>query len=181
MKTYKKIINSPLLEIRFEDCPSSPREWSNLGIMAHDNNRYSQPDGKESDCFASLIKEGKNSFKYDEKFLKKITRLWNFRNHENKIIFAKKLWNYEIGDLFYFVTEESQKKDGADFANFEKIIEQEFENFKQYLRGEIYEFKLFNENGELEDSLGGIYNLEEIRDYLPEGWENEDLEDYLIN
>jgi hypothetical protein len=176
----KKTITAPLLEIRFDDYPSSPREWSNLGIMAHDNNRYSQPDREESLCFVSLIEEGKNSFKDDDKFLKKITKLWNFRNPENKIIFAKKLWCYEIGDLFYFVTQESQKEIGADVVDFEKIIKQEFEDYKKYLSGEIYQFRLFNENGDLEESLGGIYSLDEIKDYLPQEFDGENLESYLI-
>jgi len=43
----------------------------------------------------------------------------------------------------------------------------------------VYRFTLYDEDGGVEDSCCGFYDIEDIRGYLPEEWKNEDLTKYL--
>ena len=62
---------------------------------------------------------------------------------------------------------------------FRSIVEAEIETFSQWANGEVYHFTLYDDEGNEEDSLGGIYDLEEIKEYLPEEWQEEDLSKYI--
>jgi hypothetical protein len=44
MKTFKRTIEEPILKIKNDECPSNPREWSNLGYFIVISSRYCSPD-----------------------------------------------------------------------------------------------------------------------------------------
>ena len=54
MKTFKRTIEEPILKIKNDECPSSPREWSNLGYFIVISSRYYSPD--KNDFLYNIIK-----------------------------------------------------------------------------------------------------------------------------
>ena len=60
-----------------------------------------------------------------------------------------------------------------------EVIKQELETYNQWCSGEIYQFILYDKQGEFIDSCCGFYSIEEIRQYLPKEWDKVDLEEYL--
>jgi hypothetical protein len=83
---------------------------------------------------------------------------------------------------FYIVTDETNRAYGLKGKNrnnrFEKIIKAELETFNKYANGECYAFTLYDKDGEVIDSCGGFYDIEDIREHLPKEWSKEDLNQY---
>ena len=191
MKTYKKetIEVKPRLEIIYDEWADSPREWSNLGYFITQDERYRSPD--ENEELQSIIKRTGNEAESQEEHMDLIKA-----DFSEKIIAIYPVVKYEHGGVsyslgpkhgfdhsnngFYIITEESKKELGAKKKDFEKIIIGELERYTQWANGEIYSFILYDKNGEIEESCGGIYDIEDIRNYLPKEWKKEDLNEYLI-
>lgn len=81
---------------------------------------------------------------------------------------------------FYIVTKKSAKRIGTKKKDFERVIKAEIDTYNKYINGEIYCWTLYNEQGEVEDSGGDYYDLEDIKAELPKEWKNEDLSKYVI-
>lgn len=62
----------------------------------------------------------------------------------------------------------------------ETIATEEIENYNRYLNWEIYRFDLFDNDGDIIDSCGGFYSIDDIKWYLPDEWKDEDLNQYLV-
>ena len=117
------------------------------------------------------------------------------RHLESKVIYADFISKYEHSGVryfvgqssgwdyanigFVFVTEDSLEEIGCSKEDVEKIVEAEIETFSQWANGDVYRFTLYDDEGNEEDSMGSIYDLEEIKEYLPEEWEDEDLQQYI--
>ena len=54
-------------------------------------------------------------------------------------------------------------------------------NYNRFINGEMLMFTLYDNDGEVEDSCSGFYNIEDIKEHLPEEWSKEDLSEYLID
>ncbi len=80
----------------------------------------------------------------------------------------------------YIVTDKTSAELGVKEEDFEKVIKDELEIYNKYCSGEIYDFVLYDEEGNIEDSCGGFYSIDEIKEYLPEEFQDEDLEEYFI-
>ena len=191
MKTYQKIEESPKLVISYDQGAQSPREWDNLGYFITVDSRYSSPDKNEeiegivkcegdnatsTENHAKLIKEKINSLG------EKVLAIYPVSKYEHSGV------SYSLGESrgfdysnngFYIVTERSAKITGTKKKDFEKVIEKELEIYTQWANGENYRFLLYDNDGEFEDSGGGFYDVEDIREYLPAEWENEDLSQYI--
>ena len=59
------------------------------------------------------------------------------------------------------------------------VIENELDIYIKWANGEIYSFVLFDDNGNVEDSCGGFYNIDDIKECLSDDWKNENLHEYL--
>lgn len=55
IKTYKKTIEAPKLEISYDEFSESPREWSNLGYFITVGRNYYSPDRNET--LERIVKE----------------------------------------------------------------------------------------------------------------------------
>lgn len=194
MKTYKKVIEQPRLVISYDEFAESPREWSSLGYFITVDNRYNSPDdlpemgkmiketGEEAQNQAEHIelikKELKNSFN------EKVLAIYPIVKYEHSgVVYSlgeKHGFDYS-NNGFYIITDKSQKEMGVKKKDWEKVIKQELENYNQFIEGDVYKFMLYDKNGEIEDSCGGFYNIEDIRKYLPKEWAKEDLYKYLTN
>ena len=61
-----------------------------------------------------------------------------------------------------------------------KKIKSSRTGFKLTANGEVYEFVLYDEEGNIKDSCSGFYSIDEIKDCLGEEFQDEDLNEYLI-
>lgn len=193
MITIKKTIEVNKLVIEFDNYSPSPREWSNLGYFITIDNRQNSPDKNEE--LENIVKETGNEATSQEEHIELITKAINETGE--KVIKIFPICKYEHGNIiyklgtqhgfdcsnngFYIITDKTQKEIGADEKDFEKNIKEELENYNSWVNGEVYSYILYNEEGEIEDSCGGLYELDYIKEYLPPEFENEDLSDYLIN
>jgi hypothetical protein len=193
MKTYVKtsITTEPRLVIRYDGDSDSPREWSNLGYFITQDRNYNSPDKNEE--LQAVIKAGGEEVgdnlehvKYIKKNYKteKILAIYSIVKYEHSGV------SYSLGSKsgfdysnngFYVITDKTAEELGTPKKSFEKVIKQELEVYNQWCNGEVYGFTLYDEAGETLDSCWGFYDLESIRENLPEEWKSEDLEQYLVN
>lgn len=83
---------------------------------------------------------------------------------------------------FYIITEKSAKAYCLTDTKEETLkthAEAEISSYNDYINGNIYKWTLYNDQGEVEDSGGDYYDLEEIRANLPKEWAKEDLNKYV--
>jgi len=193
MKTYTKttITSEPRLKIEHEDSPESPREWGNLGYFITQYSRYNSPDTEPH--IQSVIKDAGEIAESQEQHIEMIKKILN--EEGEKVIAIYPIVKYEhsgvsysLGTMhgfdysnngFYIITEKTQKEVGTEKKDFEKVIKDELEVYNQWCNGEVYRFTLFDKNGEFVDSCGGFYDIEDIKEYLPKEWKNEDLTEYM--
>ena len=90
-------------------------------------------------------------------------------------------WDYGVVG-FWFVTKANLKELGLDLTENEILayLTSDFIYFNKWLNGEVYEYRLYNSEGEFVDGCGGFYSIEDIRRCLPDEYKDEDLEEYLI-
>lgn len=197
MLTYKKIINAPRLVIKYDQDAENPRKWDgNLGYFitcfgySPDKNDYMErivkQTGYKSESQEQHIKEIKIAFE-DELSKGKVLAIYPVVKYEHGGV------SYSLGTKhgfdysnngFYIITEHSFKNSGYNKKGddvFKEGIESELRSYNDWVNGNIYCFTLYDENGELLESVGGFYDIEEIRNYLPEEFKNEKLEEYFIN
>ena len=196
MKTFTKttITEAPRLVIRYDESPESPREWSNLGFFITQDRNYNSPDNHPD--FMEIIKETADEASDCQDHMKRIKKEIEYRLGE-KVLAIYPMVKYEHSGVvysrgekhgfdysnngFYIITEASQKEIGTEPKDFEKVIDGEIELYNKWCNGEVYGYVLYNENGDRIDSCWGFYDIEDIRENLPEEWKDEDLDDYLIN
>ena len=194
MKTYNEIIEKNRLEISYDEFSENPRHWSNLGYFITVDRNYNSPDKNE--MLENIVKETGQEAESRKEHIEKI------KNEVKKILYDEvvaiyPIFKYEHSGIaykigtahgfdysnngFYIVTKKTKKEMGAMKKDFEKIITEEIDFYNRWLNGEVYSYVLYDENGEVEDSCGGFYEVENIRNYLPEDWKDEELEKYIID
>lgn len=160
------------IEIHYDDCGESPREWDNLGNMICFHNRYNLGDKQDlkSESFDSwnemaqhIIKELKAVivlplFLYDHSGISMKVGSFNgllpqghaeFDSGQVGFIYATKeqvLKNYMVKRLSKKILERA-----------EDCLRSEVKVYDQFLRGEVYGFKILDKDGEEKDSCWGFY------------------------
>lgn len=192
MQTYKKTFDAPRLEIRHDDA-ESPREWDNLGYFITSERRYMSPDGKKAEWVQSIVESTADDANNSEHHAELITAAINETGEIVKAIYP--VYRYEHGNVlyrrgtasgfdysncgFYIVTDKTQNVLGTPDDLIEKCIDGELETYTSYVNGEVYYFTLYDDNGDIEDSCGGFYDIDDIKEALPDSFKNEDMHDYL--
>lgn len=194
MKTYTRTrtITSPRLEITYDTSLESPRMDSNLGYFITKDRNYHSPD-KEPHMEAVVAEMG-DIANSQEEHMELITKTLNDEGEKVLAIYPVVKYEhsgvcYKLGTVhnfdysnngFYIITEKSQKETGVDRKDFEKVIREELDVYNKYVNGEVYRFVLYDENGEIEDSCGGFYDIEDIKEHLPEDWKDEEMSNYFV-
>ena len=193
MKTYKKTVEENRLVIEYDSDSDSPRGWSNLGYFITVDRNYKSPDNHEQ--IENIMKSSGDEAQNVDDHIQIMTDLINSETDEEVVAIypivkyehsgisyslgTQHGWDYS-NNGFYIVTEKTQKEVGVRKEDFEKGISEELDTYNKWINGEVYSFTLYYENGEVEDSCCGFYDIEDIREYLPKEWKDEDLEQYLI-
>ncbi len=191
-KTYTTTIEKPKLVIEYDDNAISPREDSNLGYFITVDRSYHSPDRNPE--LETIVKETGEQATSQKHHIELISGAIEEQTNE-KVLAIYPITKYEHGGVvyrlgtehgfdnsnngFYIVTDKTAKEIGVKEKDFERIIKAELEVFNKYANGDCYRFCLYNEQGEVEESCGGYYYIEDIRESLPEEWKDEDLTDYL--
>lgn len=194
MKTFKEIVEKPLLIINHDKCSESPREWTNLGYFLTSDRNYS-PDGKSNPEIQKIMEETGDEAKnledhielmkkrIEEEIGEKVLAIYPIVKYEHSGVSYslgyQRGFNYS-NNGFYIITDKSQKETGTEEKDFEKVIVSELETYNKYANGEVYRFTLFDENGEIEYFCCGFYDIEDIKGNLPDEWKDENLEQYLV-
>jgi hypothetical protein len=194
MRTYKKTIESPLLEIRNDVFYPNPRKFQdNLGYFITKERNNISPDKNEtleetiessyniSDNVESHIKNIKKFF--NENNFEKIIKIYPVIKHEHGstvyFIGEKKGFDYGICG-FYIITDKTSEILGTPKKFFKKVISQELYEYTQWANGEVYEYILKNESGETIENVTGFYSIDDIKTELGKEWQNENLEEYFL-
>lgn len=194
MKTITETITftKPKLVIEYDEISDSPRSWSNLGYFITVDRDYYSPDrhpeyenivkytGEQAESQAEHIKLIKSAIEEDTD--EKVLAIYPIVKYEHSGVVYKlgTIHNFDYSNNgFYIITEESRKELGTKKKDFEKVIKQELEVFNKWMNGEVYQFCLYDDQGEVENGCGGFYDIEDIREYLPEEWSKEDLTEYV--
>lgn len=197
MKTYTKTTTTtePLLVINYDTDTDNPREYAeNLGWFLTVDYRYLSPDNNE--MMLNVIKRTGEKAKNVEEHMEmikeeletesnvKVLAIYPINKYEHSGVAyslgSKSGFDYS-NNGFYIITDKTQKVLGTKKEDWEKAIISELETYNKWVNGEVYRFTLYDKNGEVEDSCGGFYDIEDIREYLPKDWEKEDLQNYLNN
>lgn len=192
MKTYTAKIERPVLEIRHDEDAESPRKWDNLGYFITAERGYNSPDN--NDTLIRIVKStGDNAGNQAEhiamikKAIKdeideKVVAIYPVVKYEHSGVI------YRLGTMhgfdysncgFYIVTDKTACK--TPKKSFETIIKQELETYTKWANGEVYGFVLHDADGKMNESCWGFYDLDEIKDALPDEWAKEDLSAYMTH
>lgn len=163
-----KLTNGKTLEVYQDEHPENPRNWENLGTMVCFHKRYNLGDKHNySHNDYSSWEEMKKAIEKNEKTLI-ILPLYLYDHSGITIATTPFSCNFDSGQIgFTFVSKEKVKKEyNAKRITKElieqvtKILEAEVNTYDQYLTGDVYGFRVINENGDEEDSCNGFFGLD---------------------
>ena len=192
MKTYTTTTEKPRLVISYDMYETSPRSDSNLGYFITVDQKYHSPD--DHDTMESIVRETGQVATSLEEHIKMIKKEIEDQVQE-KVIAIYPVVKYEHGGVvyrlgtqhgfdysnngFYIITDKTQKELGTPKKLFEQVIKGELETYTSWVNGEVYQFMLYDEQGNIIDSCGGIYDIEHIKEYLSDEWKDEKLQEYI--
>lgn len=156
------------IKIYYDECPESPREWDNLGIMVCFHRRYSLGDShnfNEPEDFIEFVRENNPIvlplFLYNHSGISMSTRSFIGRAHHAE-------WDSGQVGWIYVEKEKIKKEYGwkkLTKKRREKIIQYligEVETYDNYLTGEVYGF-MVEKDGDDVDSCWGFYGDEGLK------------------
>lgn len=194
MKTYTTTTEKPRLVINYDDAIFSPRQDNNLGYFITCEDRYNSPDNNEE--LKEIIKDTQHYVKdvdghmeaikarYEDQTLDKVLAIYPVYRYEHGNVMYKRgtAGGFDVSNCgFYVITDQTLAGMLEDRKEWERIIDNELDIYTKYVNGEVYRFTLYDVDGEEIDSCTGFYDIDDIKEHLPEEWKNEDLTDYLKN
>lgn len=171
METYK-LSNGKTLEIVQDTNPESPREWDNMGTMICFHGRYNLGDRHNYDHkdYSGWAEMEKAIIKNENPAV--ILPLYLYDHSGITISTSPFSCKWDSGQIgFIFVSKEKLKKElnvkritKDIIQRAEKCLLGEVKTYDQYLTGEVYGYKVIDENGNEEDSCWGYYGEDSIKD-----------------
>ena len=196
MLTYTKttVSQEPRLEIYHDQMADNPRNWSNIGLFFTAERDYNSPDKEDHPLYSIMIDtadEADNTLDHIElmkkeakeqginiKYIYPITRY----EHSGVVYRIGTQSGYDYSNCgFYIITDESLKEYGEVKGDPSNVVAQELETYTKWANGEVYGFNLYDEDGELQDGYGDIYDIDDIVSGLPTEFDGEDITQYIID
>lgn len=159
--------NGKTINIKYDDCPESPREWDNLGTMICFHGRYNLGDKHNIDH------NDYNSFGEMKKAIEKkydavVLPLYLYDHSGITISTSPFSCNFDSGQVGFIAISKEKARNEYGWKNItakrkERLtlyLEGEVETYDQYLRGDIFGYEILNSDGKLEDSCWGFYGEE---------------------
>lgn len=148
------------VRICYDDDPTSPREWSNIGTMICWHSRYNLGDEQASHDYDSLDDLVAS---FDARV---ILPLYLYEHGGITMNVGGFLDPWDSGQVGYiYVTAETIREEysckrisARRLADVERVLRQEVETYDEYLTGRVYGY-VVDEDGPDEDSCWGIYGL----------------------
>ena len=195
MLTYKKEVEEPRLEVRYDSGSESPRGDSNIGVFVWVGRNSIDPEPgtvyKEAVLYTEIqatstehhIELMKKYLEADSDGIVEIYPVHKYE-HGNVVYGLGRASGFDYSNKgFYFVLKTYLKEilgtDTVEPREVEQIISDELEIYTKWANGEVYRYTLLDEQGEEEDSCGGFYDLASMKEYLPDDFHEEDLQDYF--
>jgi len=192
MRTITKKVEVPQLQISHDFDSESPREWGNLGYFVTVDSRHNSPD-KDAEIIAIVKNTGDEASSLTDHMELIKTIIATQRGENVLAIYPIAKYDhsgvsYSLGQKagfdysnngFYIVTDKTVEELGTNATDFERVIKDELETYNKWCNGEVYYYTLYDSEGDLITTCGGFYDLEAIREELPEEWKNEDLSKYF--
>lgn len=170
--------------------PESPREWDNLGTIAYKHRNYCLGEEQISDPIDWLEEKlgltPKNEYsnerlaELEERFFEEFIALPLYLYDHSGITMATTPFGcrWDSGKVGYIYLTKAKAREEYGYklitkTRREKLLSYlrlEVETFDQYLRGDVYRFKVEDEDGEEVDSCGGFFGTD---------WENNGIKDHI--
>lgn len=207
MKTYTKTTEEPRLVIEHDDGADSPRkDDGKVGYFFTSEKRYNSPNGTDHMLYDIMMETSEEATSTEDHIRRMKERAHdafkasgpkdgNSHDEDLHVIDIFPVYRYEHSAVayrrgkgagfdysncgFYIVTAKSISGQTMTEADILEAVDAELEEYTNWMNGEIYLFTLYDENGKVEDSCGGFYSLEDIREHLPTEWKDEKLEQYV--
>jgi len=166
LATYTK--QNQTLEIIYDECAISPREWDNLGTIITMNQRNYKLGEIQTDNIDEKLKE------YD---IGLILPLY-FLDHSGVSLSTQDFNDkWDSGQIGYvFVTKEKLKEEYSvkriskkTLEKAKNVLESEIKTYSQYVNGEVFGFKITEQkNNETEniDACSGFYEIKDVFDHI---------------
>lgn len=157
-------VGNKTLKIYVDEQPSTPREWDNMGKMICLHNRYTLGDkhNYKAEDYSGWAEMKKAIIKNENAGVILPLYLYDHSGITMRTTPFGDRWDSgQVG--FIVISKEKIKEEYSVKRITQKVIEQatkvaiaEVEIFDQYITGDVYGFKLF-ENGEETDSCWGFF------------------------
>lgn len=191
MKTFTTKVQKPMLEISYYEGATNPREWDNVALFVL---RRGFGDSKDSYYNTILEETSSNSNNVEEHEVNFVKAFEDYTNQT--VVYSTAITKYEHSGIrlmqgvytgwdygvigFAVITEERLEALGVGHRDFERIMDSELDELNAYINGDVYHYRLFDEDGNEIDSCGGYYSLDDIKEELGEEWQDEDMSEYMV-
>lgn len=171
METYK-LKNGKTLEIVQDNNPDSPREWDNMGTMICFHGRYNLGDKHNYDHKDYSGWEEMETAIIKNESPAVILPLYLYDHSGITISTSPFSCPWDSGQIgFIFVSKEKLRKEYGVKRITKEVIERaekcllaEVNTYDQYLTGDVYGYKVIDEEGNEEDSCWGYYGEDSIKE-----------------
>lgn len=157
------------IKIVYDECPTSPREWDNIGEFAFPRESWHSRlnTGASLDYLAieAALWECESWAEQEELYRRKCAYipipLYIVDHGETRIYTTPKNSHWAV-DGWYICAPEKMVREGLDAAKAKAVMLAELETFEKYINGEVFGF-MVSKDGDLVDCCYGYYSVEDAK------------------
>jgi len=197
MKTYTKTTTTdePRLVIEYDNDAESPRQWDNIGVFVTKIRNYKSPDGNVGDEYLAMIATSELEPDNATEHARLIVDFLAMNDKKPKYIYPISLYEhsnvsytlagdgntcqFDSGICGFYIVHENEETQDMTEDEIKDCIRGELKEYTNWCNGEVYEFTLYDNDGNIEDNGGGFYDINDIKEHLPDEWSDEDMSDYM--